>query len=71
VRRSLIDALVAGAERSLQYEARRFLLGLSFDELLFLAEFPGGATVDCASCRSEDQELKVIVLREYSRFQPA
>jgi hypothetical protein len=71
VRRSLIDTLVAFAERSLQPEARRFLLGLSFDELLFIAEHPDGAMIDCASCRSEDQELKLIVLREYSRFQPA
>ena len=71
MRTSLIDALVAFAERSLQPEARRFLLGLSFDELLFIAEHPVGATLDCASCRSEDQQLKLIVLREYSRFQLA
>ena len=71
MRNSLIDVLAAFAECSLQSEARRFLLGLSFDELLFIAEHPGGATLDCASCRSEDQELKLIVLREFSKFQPA
>src|SRR5262249_44547219 len=41
VRLSLVTALLACAENSLRTNVRRFLLGLSCDELQFLAEFVG------------------------------
>jgi hypothetical protein len=74
VRRSLVVALVECAESSLRSQARRFLLGLSSDELQFIAEFMGGYILESAECRearrlrlccSEDQQLKLIVLREF------
>ncbi len=74
MRRSLIAALAEYAANPLRPNARRFLVGLSSDELQFIAEFLGGCILEsgecrqarnCAQCRSEDQELKLIVLREY------
>ncbi len=74
MRRSLITALAECAESSFRWRARRFLLGLSADELQFIAQFMGGHILESAeccdaralrSCGSEDQQLKLIVLREY------
>jgi len=73
VRRSLIDALLACVENSSKPKTRRFLLGLSFDELQFIAGFLGSCTLNspldargsCSARCSEDQDLKLIVLREY------
>jgi hypothetical protein len=74
VRRSLVTALVELVESSLRSQARRFLLGLSADELQFIAQFMGSYILECADCRdprrlglggSEDQQLKLIVLREF------
>jgi hypothetical protein len=51
VRHSLVAALTACAETPLRPTARRFLSGLSFDELEFIAGFFGGwileANVSC------------------------
>jgi hypothetical protein len=41
VRNTLVAALVACANRPLKPQARRFLLGLSSDELQFIAEYLG------------------------------
>ncbi len=74
MRRSLVTALVECAESSLRSQAHRFLLGLSADELQFIAQFMGSYILECAeSCEkhrlnlgdSEDRQLKLIVLREY------
>ncbi len=74
MRRSLVVALVEYAECSLRSQAHRFLVGLSSDELQFIAQFMGSCILESAECCeaarvkrccSEDQQLKVIVLREY------
>ena len=56
MRHSLIAALVACAERPLKPETRRFLAGLSADELQFIAEFLGccilESQVGCAGNRA-------------------
>ncbi len=74
MRRSLVVALVECAESSLRSQARRFLLGLSADELEFIAQFMGSWILESAEsretqrlklCCSEDEQLKLIVLREY------
>jgi hypothetical protein len=90
VRNSLVAALVACADQSLKSKARRFLTGLSSDELQFIAGFLGSCILesqvrsarhrvelaeriarfqqtltDRARPRSTDQELKLILLREY------
>jgi hypothetical protein len=46
VRNSLVAALVACADQPLKSEARRFLAGLSADELQFIAEFLGSCVLE-------------------------
>ncbi len=41
MRETLVAALLACVDRSFRGKARRFLTGLSFDELQFIAEFLG------------------------------
>ena len=76
MRKSLVAALVECADRPLKSKARRFLAGLSSDELQFIAGFLGSwilesqghCSCDCsAGARklSTDQELKMILLLEY------
>jgi hypothetical protein len=76
MRNTLIVALLAGADCSMKRKARRFLHGLSTDELQFIAEFLGsyilesnaaGAAPECIELQrgSEDRELKMILAVEY------
>ena len=81
MRNSLVAALVACADEQLQEQARRFLAGLSADELQFIAEFLGAYILESQSrgrSRTEraeriarfqqaraDRELKMILVREY------
>ena len=46
MRKSLVAALVACAEQPLKLDARRFLIGLSSDELEFIAEFLGSCILE-------------------------
>ena len=46
MRDSLVAALVACADQPLKSEARRFLAGLSSDELQFIAEFLGSCVLE-------------------------
>jgi hypothetical protein len=68
VRHALVAALVACADRPLKSEARRFLAGLSADELQFIAEFLGSCVLEsqmrCARNRAELAE-------RIARFQQA
>jgi hypothetical protein len=68
VRDSLVAALVACADQPLKSEARRFLAGLSSDELQFIAEFLGSCVLEpqgrCACNRGELAE-------RIARFQQA
>jgi hypothetical protein len=76
VRSTLVAALVACADSPWKAKARRFLSGLSSDELQYIAEFLGTRilesahttslpdTYDCRDC-SEDRELKMILVLEY------
>ena len=76
MRNSLVAALVACADQSMRRRVRRFLGGLSFDELQFIAGFLGSYILESQSpCGRErsirgrklstDQELKMILLFEY------
>ena len=75
MRRSLISALVEYAALPSRSRARRFLVGLSSEELQFIAGFLGSCILESAELReyrrllsrpdSEVQEHKVLVLREY------
>ena len=57
MRKSLVAALVESADQPLKSKARRFLAGLSSDELQFIAEFLGSCILDapvhCARSRAE------------------
>jgi hypothetical protein len=68
VRNSLVAALVECADQPLKSKARRFLAGLSSDELQFIAEFLGSCILDapvhCARNRAELAE-------RIARFQQA
>ena len=46
MRSTLVAALVSCADRPLKPEARRFLTGLSADELQFIAEFLGACILE-------------------------
>ncbi|MCU1233633.1 MAG: hypothetical protein JWP63_1600 [Candidatus Solibacter sp.] len=76
MRNTLVAALIACADRPKKLNARRFLLGLSADELQFIAGYLGACILECEDFRvrvprpqapriAADLELKMIVLREY------
>ena len=48
MRNALVAGIVSCADRSLKPKARRFLVGLSFDELQFIAEFLGACILEPA-----------------------
>jgi hypothetical protein len=78
---ALVTALIACSDRSLKTTARRFLEGLSSDELQFIAEYLGSCILESAECRSgasypgqtpycgktPDRDHKMILLLEYLR----
>ena len=76
MRSALVTALLACSDSSLRIKARRFLQGLSSDELQFIAEYLGARILEAAGpgqafvgYRSEtpDQDHKMILLLEYLR----
>ena len=68
MRDSLVAALIACADPPLKSEARRFLAGLSSDELQFIAEYLGSSVLDPqAPCGCNRAELA----RRVARFQQA
>ena len=83
MRNVLVTALLARSDSSLKPKARRFLQGLSADELQFIAEYLGACILEstgpCRGCsaqpmaefrycpNSPDQEHKLILLLEYLR----
>ena len=74
MRSTLVAALVACADSPWKAKARRFLCGLSSDELQYIAGFLGGCILQSAGEKpakrasanhSEDRELKMILVQEY------
>jgi len=68
VRTALVAALVSCADNPHKSQARRFVQGLSGDELQFIAEFLGACVLDSAgqSCASRAQWAERI-----TRYQQA
>ena len=62
MRNSLVTALVSCADTPLKAKARRFLQGLSSDELQFIAEFMG-------ACILESPERRVRLAEQLAAFQ--
>ena len=70
MRSTLVAALVACAESPLKTKARRFLLGLSSDELQFIAEFLGSCILESSErCRCSRGELAEQIA-EFQRTRP-
>jgi hypothetical protein len=81
VRSTLVAALMACSDRSLKTDARRFLEGLSSDELQFIAGYLGACILESAEpcpgsgqlselpyCgMTPDRDHKMILLLEYLR----
>ena len=83
MRNALVTALLACSDRSLKTNARRFLQGLSSDELQFIAEYLGACILESMgpcqgsngrrgaafNCLREtpDRDHKMILLLEYLR----
>ena len=74
MRSALVTALVARAENPVKSPLRRFLRGLSRDELEFIASFLGACILESVETRPsmswnsdgvEDHDLKMILLAEY------
>ncbi len=75
MRSTLEAALVACTDSPWKAKARRFLGGLSCDELQYIAGFLGACILESSGppqsgvfdCRntSEDRELKMILVKEY------
>jgi hypothetical protein len=66
LRNTLVIALVSCADTPLKANARRFLRGLSYDELQFIAEFLGACILETpALCQRSRAELA----RQVASFQ--
>jgi hypothetical protein len=68
LRNSLVAALVACADRPRKSEARRFLTGLSADELQFIAEFLGSCVLESQACYARN---RAELAERIARFQLA
>lgn len=83
MRSALVTALIACSDSSLKTKARRFLQGLSSDELQFIAEYLGACILESTGpgeglpgqpasrfrycAETPDQDHKMILLLEYLR----
>jgi hypothetical protein len=65
LRRDLVAALTACIEDPFRLEARRFLRGLSADELQFIAEFLGSSILEAQACPCQGTPLA----QQISEFQ--
>ena len=76
MRRTLEAALLACADSPWKAKARRFLRGLSYDELQYIAGYVGACILESTGAltapelsrtqsASEDCELKMILVMEY------
>ena len=68
VRKSLVAALVECAEQPLKLDARRFLDGLSADELQFIADFMGSCILESQLPAARTREA---LARSIDKFQTA
>ena len=67
MRRAFVAALASCADSSLRSKTRRFLAGLSFDELQFLAEFLGASILECDCRRPRNRAHLSIRIGEFRK----
>lgn len=60
-RQDLVAVLSTLTENPHRAKARRFLLGLSADELQFIAEFLGSSILESGDCRSRRERVAQLV----------
>ena len=70
MRTALVAALSACAEERLQRKARRFLQGLSCDELQYIAEFLGSCVLE-SSGRTQCRRPLADGITQFARSRPA
>jgi hypothetical protein len=61
----MVAALASCADESVKPALRRFLAGLSSDELQFIAGFLGGCILECEGWSSRSQELLAARMTQY------
>jgi len=66
-RHDLVAALVACAEAPLRPKARRFIDGLSADELQFIAEYLGACILEAGLCSCRSREELSQRIAEFQR----
>ncbi len=71
MRRALISAIVAYAEERLQTKARKFLQGLSQDELQYIAEFLGACALESVGDRTSNREELAEGIAQFERVRDA
>ncbi len=71
MRTALVTALVACADVPLRSRARRFLLGLSSDELQFIAEFLGACILECGGLVGNSREQLACRIAEFQQARSA
>jgi hypothetical protein len=65
VRRTLVAALASCADKSVKPALRRFLAGLSSDELQFIAGFLGWCILECEGWPRQSEELLAARITQY------
>ena len=70
MRNTLVAALISCADRPLKPKARRFLVGLSFDELQFIAEFLGACILESAEKGRCSRSELAEGIAQFQRGQP-
>ena len=64
---ALVAALVSCAEGPLQSKTRRFLMGLSSDELQFLAEFLGASILESGGHRPCSRDQLALRIADFQK----
>ncbi|MGA2591241.1 MAG: hypothetical protein ABSH32_15080 [Bryobacteraceae bacterium] len=71
MRRALVSAATACVEERLQRKARKFLQGLSTDELQYIAEFLGACVLESWGDTACSRSQLADGIAHFDRFRPA
>lgn len=71
MRRALISAITVSAEQRFQKKARKFLHGLSTDELQYIAEFLGACVLESWGRSAASRRELADGIAQFEQFRPA
>ncbi|MGA2736462.1 MAG: hypothetical protein ABSG65_03315 [Bryobacteraceae bacterium] len=71
MKRALISAITVCAERRFQKKARKFLHGLSTDELQYIAEFLGACVLESLGRSAATRRELADGIAQFEQFRPA